>query len=117
MTACSSCLIIEPVNNRMGGGMEQNLMTIRDVAEYLRLAEQTIQRYVMKREIPFHKVNKVIRFRFAEIEKWINEGGGACPASGNENLEGDLFANAETTEAGEITETVAVENEAEGERE
>jgi hypothetical protein len=31
--------------------MEHNLMTVKDVADYMRLSEQTIQRWVMKREI------------------------------------------------------------------
>ena len=70
--------------------MEHNMMTVKDVADYMRLSEQTIQRYVMKREIPFHKVKKVIRFRFSEIERWINEGGGASPDSGADEREGDL---------------------------
>jgi hypothetical protein len=30
-------------------------------------------RYALKREMPFHKVKKVIRFRFAEIERWIDK--------------------------------------------
>jgi PTS system nitrogen regulatory IIA component len=59
--------------------METKLMTIRDVAEYLQLSEQTIQRYVQNKEIPFHKVKKVIRFRLSEIERWIDGGGGGLP--------------------------------------
>jgi excisionase family DNA binding protein len=80
------------------GGVEHNLMTIKDVAEYMQLAEQTIQRWVMKREIPYHKVKKVIRFRFSEVEKWINEGGGKCPDGAEDDRQSDLF-----TETGETT--------------
>jgi excisionase family DNA binding protein len=78
------------------GGMEHKLMTVKDVAEYMRLSEQTIQRWVLKKEIPFHKVKKVIRFRFSEVERWINEGGGKCPVRRKENHEGDLFGEAGT---------------------
>jgi excisionase family DNA binding protein len=67
-------------------------MTIKDVADYMRLAEQTIQRYVLKKEIPFHKVGKVIRFRFSEVEHWINEGGGKSQDASDESRQGDLFA-------------------------
>jgi len=52
-------------------------LTIEGLAEYLKLAEQTIRRWVLNREIPFHKIRKVIRFRVSEIEKWI-DGGGVC---------------------------------------
>jgi excisionase family DNA binding protein len=69
--------------------METKLLTIRDVAGYLQLSEQTIQRYVLNRGIPFHKVKKMIRFRLSEIEEWVN-GGGACPEHPVHGGEDDL---------------------------
>jgi excisionase family DNA binding protein len=62
------------VKIRQGGRMETYL-TIDELAEYLKLAEQTIRRWVLNREIPYHKIKKVIRFRVSEIEKWIDKGG------------------------------------------
>jgi excisionase family DNA binding protein len=53
----------------------ENYLTIEELAVYLKLAEQTIRRWVLNREIPFHKIRKVIRFRVSEIEKWIDNGG------------------------------------------
>jgi excisionase family DNA binding protein len=79
--------------------METKLMTVKDVAEYLRLSEQTIQRYVLKKTIPFHKVQKVIRFRLSELEQWIDRGGVDCPDVAVEDREGDLFAGVEAVEA------------------
>ena len=52
----------------------ETYLTIEELAVYLKLAEQTIRRWVMNREIPFHKIKKVIRFRVSEIEKWIDKG-------------------------------------------
>jgi excisionase family DNA binding protein len=76
-------------------GMERNMMTIKDVAEFMQLTPQTIQRYVLKKEIPFHKVGKIIRFRFSEIEKWINDGGGKCPDLLANSRDRDLFTGTE----------------------
>ncbi|MDR2739905.1 MAG: helix-turn-helix domain-containing protein [Treponema sp.] len=95
--------------------MEHNLMTVKDVAEYMRLSEQTIQRYVLNKEIPFHKVKKVIRFRLSEIEKWIDKGGGACRNVPSDGREGDLFAgidnlSAEDNDNGKAGETGAADN-------
>jgi excisionase family DNA binding protein len=75
--------------------METKLMTIKDVAEYLRLSEQTIQRYVLKKEIPYLKIKKVIRFHPAVIEEWAEKGGLSDCANKDRNLEGDLFAGVE----------------------
>jgi excisionase family DNA binding protein len=82
-------------------------MTIRDVAEYMQLSKQTIQRYVLNREIPFHKVKKVIRFRVSEIEKWIDEGGGEGPDCPDAGREGDLFADREEETKGRTGEVQA----------
>ena len=73
----------------------ETYMTIEEVAEYLKLAEQTIRRWVLNREIPFHKIKKVIRFRVSEIETWIDKGGFAMPEEAQQcGLEGGLFNDA-----------------------
>jgi excisionase family DNA binding protein len=55
----------------------ETYLTIAGLADYLKLAEQTIRRWVLNREVPFHKIKKVIRFRLSEIEQWV-DGGGKC---------------------------------------
>ena len=70
----------------------ETYLTIDELAEYLKLARQTIRRWVLNREIPFHKIKKVIRFRVSEIEQWINNGGGlTVPTDLMDDNEGDLF--------------------------
>jgi excisionase family DNA binding protein len=126
---------------RKGAGMETYL-TIEGAAEHLKLSAQTIRRYVLNREIPFHKIKKVIRFRLSEIEKWVDGGGldgraaprpevystdrnGAKGGSPLDDRDGDLFAEAEAggtdgegaAEVGEKTEaggTAASEDETGG---
>jgi excisionase family DNA binding protein len=64
-----------------GDGMETYL-TIAELATALKLAAQTIRRYVLNREIPYHKIRKVIRFKPSEIERWIESGGLDISANG-----------------------------------
>ena len=52
-------------------------LTMREVAERLKLRPQTIRRWVQTNEIPHYKIRKNVRFRPAEIEKWIEDGGAA----------------------------------------
>jgi len=65
-------------------------LTIEGLAKYLQLAEQTIRRWVLNREIPYHKIKKVIRFRVSEIEKWVDNGGICKTASNSVSVEDDI---------------------------
>ncbi|MCL2478305.1 MAG: helix-turn-helix domain-containing protein [Treponema sp.] len=69
-------------------------LTIEELAKYFKLTEQTIRRWMRNKEIPYHKIKRVIRFRISEIEKWIDEGGNVSTLDDNENIEGDLFRDA-----------------------
>lgn len=50
----------------------ENLMTVTDLAEHLQVSEKTIYDWVHKREIPFKKAGRLLRFRPSEIEKWLS---------------------------------------------
>jgi excisionase family DNA binding protein len=92
------------INGFEGAGLETYL-TIEGLAGYLQLAEQTIRRWVLNREVPYHKNKKVIRFRLSEIEKWVDNGGivaatGDCTVSAeSEVTEGLLFDDVVPPEA------------------
>ena len=82
----------------------ETYLTIEELAHYLKVAEQTIRRWVLNREIPFCKIKKVIRFRLTEIEKWVDNNGVLTAAVGVDDASGDLF-----DETGKETETGAAE--------
>jgi excisionase family DNA binding protein len=70
------------------------LMTVDEVAEWVRLAPGTIRQKVKARDIPFVKIGRNTRFRRADIERWIKE----HPATETESA--DLAqVNAETESA------------------
>lgn len=50
-----------------------DILTIREVAEYLKLNEKTTYRLTAKGEIPGFKVGGSWRFRRREIDTWIEE--------------------------------------------
>lgn len=49
--------------------MKQEIMTIREVAQFLRLTEKTAYRYALEGQLPAFKVGGAWRFRRDEIEK------------------------------------------------
>lgn len=58
------------------------LLTVKELAAALKLTEQTIQRYVLRNEIPYRKIMRAVRFRPSEINQWIDNGGlNACSES------------------------------------
>lgn len=53
--------------------MEDDIITIKEVADYLKLKEKTAYALVARGEIPGFKVGGSWRFRKSEIEKWISQ--------------------------------------------
>ncbi|TPE46526.1 helix-turn-helix domain-containing protein [Amaricoccus solimangrovi] len=51
--------------------MSSEIMTIREVAEYLKLNEKTAYRLAAEGEIPGFKVGGSWRFKRQDIERWI----------------------------------------------
>ena len=53
--------------------MEDDILTIEEVAKYLRVSERTVYDWAQKGEIPSGKIGTVWRFKRLEIERWVNE--------------------------------------------
>lgn len=52
--------------------MSQGVLTIREVAEYLKVNEKTVYSLAQKRRIPGFKVGGQWRFRREDLEAWIS---------------------------------------------
>ena len=50
---------------------ESRILTIKEVAEYLKVTERTIYRLAAAKKIPAFKVGGTWRFRTADIDGWI----------------------------------------------
>ena len=50
--------------------MEDDILTIEEVAKYLRVSERTVYDWAQKGEIPSGKIGTVWRFKKSEIEKY-----------------------------------------------
>ena len=55
----------------VGSRIDSDIMTIREVAEYLKLSEKTAYRHAAAGKIPGFKIGGAWRFRRGEIDKWI----------------------------------------------
>jgi PTS system nitrogen regulatory IIA component len=52
---------------------QPEIMTIEEVANYLRVSERTVYDWAQKKEIPCGKLGTVWRFKRSEIENWVNK--------------------------------------------
>ena len=63
------------------------LLTVEEVAEYLKVSAGSIYNRVSKGEIPFVKIGTSVRFRRSEIDRWVEEQAGRpsdpTPAQGS----------------------------------
>ena len=51
--------------------MSDDILTIREVAEYLKVTEKTVYGLVQRRQIPGFKVGGQWRFRREDLDSWI----------------------------------------------
>jgi PTS system nitrogen regulatory IIA component len=60
-------------NGGMGRSVENEILTIEEVATYLRLTPQTIYKWAQERKIPAAKLGKEWRFRKSIIDRWLDD--------------------------------------------
>ena len=53
--------------------IEDGILTIEEVAKYLRVSERTVYDWAQKGEIPSGKIGTVWRFKKTDIEQWVND--------------------------------------------
>jgi excisionase family DNA binding protein len=52
--------------------MTDEILTIKEVADYLKVAEKTIYRLAGSKKLPGFKVGGIWRFRKSEVDHWID---------------------------------------------
>ena len=53
--------------------MTNEIMTVKELSEYLKIAEKTAYRLVLNKRVPGFKIGGSWRFRKSEIDAWIKE--------------------------------------------
>ena len=52
--------------------MKERLMTMQEVAEYLQCSLSTVRRWVARGKVPHYRMGKLVRFRRAELDRWLD---------------------------------------------
>ena len=73
--------------------IDDDILTLEEVAKYLRVSERTIYDCAQKGEIPAGKIRTAWRFKKSEIDKWVNDkltSNSCCPQVNQVNIESVL---------------------------
>ncbi len=54
---------------------ENEILTLDELAGYLKVSSWTIYRYVRERKLPSYKIGGQWRFRKEQVDAWIERGG------------------------------------------
>ncbi len=66
----------EPLHvNTYDDSFFENLMTIDEVASFLRVSHKTVRRLIIRGEMPTIRIGKSYRFMRSEIVRWAQTGG------------------------------------------
>ena len=49
------------------------LLTYKEAAQKLHIAETTLRAWVSQKKIPYLKLGRVVRFDLEEMERWLHE--------------------------------------------
>jgi excisionase family DNA binding protein len=60
-------------NDTRGHSPDNEILTIEEVATYLRLTPQTIYKWAQEKRIPAAKLGKEWRFRKSIIDRWLDD--------------------------------------------
>lgn len=59
--------------------------TLSEAALHLQVAEDTVLRWITKKNLPAHRAGRVWRFKLSQIDAWIQSGGAAPGGSPNDD--------------------------------
>jgi len=55
---------------------EEGWVGIEDVAAHLKVAKESIYRWVDSKGFPAHRVGRLLRFKLSEVDEWVQARGG-----------------------------------------
>jgi len=61
---------------------EEGWVSVEDVAAHLRVAKESIYRWVESKGFPAHRVGRLLRFKLSEVDEWVRRGGAGEKDSG-----------------------------------
>ena len=56
--------------------MEDRWLSVEEIAGYLSVKRDTVYKWIDRKNLPAHKVGRLLRFKISEVDEWVRQGGG-----------------------------------------
>ena len=53
---------------------EEGWVGVEEVAAHIRVAKESIYRWIDSKGFPAHRVGRLLRFKLSEVDKWVRAG-------------------------------------------
>jgi excisionase family DNA binding protein len=63
-------------------------VSVEDVASHLGVAKDSVYRWIDHKGLPAHKIGRLWKLKFSEVDDWVRSGGAADPGPGDDLGEG-----------------------------
>lgn len=57
-------------------------VSVEDVAKHLGVARDSVYRWIESRGLPAHKVGRIWKFKFSQVDAWVEAGGAKADDDG-----------------------------------
>jgi len=54
---------------------EERWVGVEDVAAHLGVAKDSVYRWINEKGLPAHRVGRLFRFKFSEVDEWVKKSG------------------------------------------
>lgn len=56
-------------------------LSVIEISKYLGISKETVYRWLESRKIPAHRIGKQWKFKVAEVDEWVTNGGSSDEGS------------------------------------
>jgi excisionase family DNA binding protein len=62
------------MTNSSGSAVNDRWMSVQELSDYLGVKQDTVYKWIARRNMPAHKVGRLWKFRKEEIDGWVRSG-------------------------------------------
>jgi len=67
-------MLISRSGGKIMSEINEKWSSLEETAEYLGVTKDTIRSWIKKTDIPAHKVGRLWKFKFSEVDDWVKSG-------------------------------------------